>query len=246
MSQKTTQIGIIFDLDGTLLDSIDFFLKDIPKKIADYYGVEFSPLKQEKLASLFFDVFGGQKGTGKFLVVKVMWNAAKKFNVPWHKRFKFLKITHDIYHQGLSDIPLIINVEKTLNILLEKYDIILGINTTGTYAEVLERFKGRMEFLERFSDSIITRDRVKNIKPSPEGILKLSKKWGITPNRLIMVGDMDSDIGAGKNAGSITIGVTSGFFTKEMMEKSNPDFILSDVTQIPDNMEKILKKLDYN
>jgi len=244
MSQKTTQIGIIFDLDGTLLDSSDFFLKDIPKKIADYYGVEFSPLKQEKIANLFFDVFGGQKGGGKFLVVKVMWNVAKKFGISWHKRFKFLKITHDIYHQGLSEIPLIKNVESTLNILSEKYDIIMGINTTGTYAEVLERFKGRMEFLERFSESIITRDRVKNLKPSGEGILKLSEKWGIPPNHLIMVGDMDSDIGAGKSAGSITIGVTSGFFTKEMMEKSNPDFILSDVTQIPDNIEKILKKME--
>jgi len=246
MSQNTTQIGIIFDLDGTLLDSSDFFLQDIPKKIADYYNVEFSPLKQKKIANLFFDVFGGQKGGGKFLVVKVMWNVAKKFGIPWQKRFKFLKVTHDIYHQGLSDIPLIKNVEKTLNILSEKFDIIMGINTTGTYSEVLERFTGRSGFLERFSDSIITRDRVKNIKPSPEGILNLSKKWNIPPNHLIMVGDMDSDIGAGKNAGSITIGVTSGFFTKEMMEKVNPDFIITDVNQIPDNMEEILKKMDYN
>ncbi len=243
MSQKTPQIGIIFDLDGTLLDSSDFFLRDIPKKIADYYKVEFSPMKQEKIASLFFDVFGGQKGGGKFLVVKVMWNVAKKFGIPWHKRFKFLKITHDIYLQGLSEIPLIKNVESTLNILSEKYDVIMGINTTGTYAEVLERFKRRNEFLERFSDNIITRDRVKNLKPSPEGILKLSKKWSIPPNRLIMVGDMDSDIDAGKNAGAITIGVTSGFYTKEMMEKVNPDYIFSDVTQIPDNMEKIIKKM---
>ena len=38
-----------------------------------------------------------------------------------------------------------------MNILSEKYEVILGINTTGTYAEVLERFKGRSEFLERFS-----------------------------------------------------------------------------------------------
>ena len=243
MSQNNKKIGIIFDLDGTLLDSSDFFLQDIPKKIADYYGVDFSPSKQEKIESLFFNVFGGQKGGGKFLVVKVMWIVAKKFGIPWYKRFKFLKITHDIYQQGLSEIPIIKNVESTLNILSEKYDITFGINTTGTYAEVLERFKGRMEFLERFSDNIITRDKVKNLKPSPEGIIILSNKWGIPPNHLIMVGDMDSDIGAGKSAGSITIGVTSGFYTKEMMEKVNPDIILSDVTQIPNSMEKILKKM---
>ena len=63
----------------------------------------------------------------------------------------------------------------------------------------------------------------------PEGILNLSKKWGIPPNRLVMVGDMDSDIGAGKNAGSITIGVTSGFYTNDMMKKVNPDYIFTDV-----------------
>ena len=66
MSQKTTQIGIIFDLDGTLLDSSDFFLKDIPKKIADYYGVEFSPLKQEKIANLFFESGLGGMGRLKY------------------------------------------------------------------------------------------------------------------------------------------------------------------------------------
>jgi len=243
MSHNKKKIGIIFDLDGTLLDSMDFFMHDIPKEIADYYGVEFSPLKQEKIASLLLDVFGGQKGGGKFLVVKVMWKVAKRFDVPWHKRFKFLKITQDIYHKGVSKIPIIHGVEKTLDYLSENYNIIFGINTTGSYAEVLERFEGRMEFLERFSNNIITRDRVKYMKPSPEGIITLSNKWGIPINRVVMVGDMKSDINAGKSAGAITIGVTSGFYTKEMMEEVNPDYILSDVTQIPENMEKILKKM---
>ena len=243
MSQNNEQIGIIFDLDGTLLDSTDFFLHDIPKEIADYYGIEFSPLKQEKVASLLFEVFGGQKGGGKFLVVKVMWKVAKKFDVPWHKRLKFLKITQEIYHKGISKIPIIHGVKNALDILSENYNVIFGINTTGSYAEVLERFEGRMEFLERFSDSIITRDRVKYMKPSPEGIITLSDKWGIPMNRIVMVGDMKSDVGAGKNAGVITIGVTSGFYTKEMMEEVNPDFILPDVTQIPNKMELILKKM---
>lgn len=243
MSQNNEQIGIIFDLDGTLLDSTDFFLHDIPKEIADYYGIEFSPLKQEKVASLLFEVFGGQKGGGKFLVVKVMWKVAKKFDVPWHKRLKFLKIIQEIYHKGISKIPIIHGVKNALDILSENYNVIFGINTTGSYAEVLERFEGRMEFLERFSDSIITRDRVKYMKPSPEGIITLSDKWGIPMNRIVMVGDMKSDVGAGKNAGVITIGVTSGFYTKEMMEEVNPDFILPDVTQIPNKMELILKKM---
>ena len=243
MSQNNEQIGIIFDLDGTLLDSTDFFMHDIPKEIADYFGVEFTPLKQEKIASLLFEVFGGQKGGGKFLVIKVMWKVAKKFDVPWHKRLKFLKITQDVYHKGVSKIPLIHGVENTLDILSENYNIIFGINTTGSYNEVLERFEGRMEFLERFSNNIISRDMVKYMKPSPEGILALSNKWGIPIKRIVMVGDMKSDVGAGKNAGVITIGVTSGFYSKEMMEEVNPDFILPDVTQIPNKMELILKKM---
>ncbi len=239
MSQDHKQIGMIFDLDGTLLDSKDFFLHDIPKKISDHFGVE---LKQEKIASLLFDVIGGQKGGGKFLVLKIMWKVAKKFGVPWYKRINFLKITKDVYSQGISKIPLIEGVENTLIKLSENYNIVFGINTTGSYAEVLDRFKGRMEFLDQFSDSIISRDKVKYIKPSPEGIQILSNKWNIPMNRIIMVGDMKSDIVAGKSAGAITIGVTSGFYSKEMMEKVNPDMLLSDITQIPDNMELILKK----
>ncbi|QEE18107.1 HAD family hydrolase [Promethearchaeum syntrophicum] len=242
MSQNHEQIGIIFDLDGTLLDSRDFFLHDIPQKIADHYGVEFSQLKQEKIAALLFEVFGGQKGGGKFLVLKVMWKVAKKFGVPWFKRINFLRITQDMYRQGISNIPLIEGVENTLVKLSENYNVIFGINTTGSYAEVFDRFKGRMEFLVQFSDNIISRDKVKYIKPSPEGIKILSKKWNIPMNRIIMVGDMKSDIVAGKSAGAITIGVTSGFYSKEMMEKVNPDLLLTDISQIPDNMELIMKK----
>jgi len=156
MSQNNKQIGIIFDLDGTLLDSSDFFLQDIPKKIADYYGVEFSPLKQEKIASLFFDVFGGQKGGGKFLVVKVMWNVAKKFGVPWRKRFKFLKITHDIYQQGLSEIPLIKNIENTLNNAMKRLSIerdLYAYDITGKFwidIDTEEDLRMLYEFLETY------------------------------------------------------------------------------------------------
>jgi len=182
MSKKTKQFGIIFDLDGTLLDSMDFFIFEIPKQIAKYYNYDISPLNQEKIGNLLSDVFNGKKGGGKFLVVKVIWKVAKTFQVPWFKRFKFLKVTQTIYKENISKVPLIPGVEKTLHLLKQKYNVKIGLNTTGSYQEVLDRFAEKMHFLEIFEDNIITRDRVKHLKPAPDGIFKLSKKWGIPPD----------------------------------------------------------------
>jgi len=58
-----------------------------------------------------------------------------------------------------------------------------------------------------------------------------------------MVGDMDSDINAGKSAGTFTIGVLTGFLSQELMEELKPTLILKDVNQILDEMEKLLEKM---
>ncbi len=42
-------------------------------------------------------------------------------------------------------------------------------------------------------------------KPNPEGIYKIAKDWNISPEELVMIGDHDHDIEAGKTAGCVTI-----------------------------------------
>jgi HAD superfamily hydrolase (TIGR01509 family) len=54
-------------------------------------------------------------------------------------------------------------------------------------------------------DSIVTGSEMKNQKPEPEGLLASAKKMGVEPAQCAMVGDSPADIGAGKAAGMFTI-----------------------------------------
>lgn len=47
-----------------------------------------------------------------------------------------------------------------------------------------------------------------------------------------MIGDMNIDIQAGKQAGCKTIGVLSGFATKEIMEREKADLIISKISDL--------------
>ena len=60
-------------------------------------------------------------------------------------------------------------------------------------------------------------------KPSPLPILEIAKQLGIEPRQLVMVGDGPQDIEAGRRAGCRTIGVQGGFLAPERLVASQPD-----------------------
>ena len=65
-------------------------------------------------------------------------------------------------------------------------------------------------------------------------------------NNLVMVGDMHSDILMGKKIGAITIGVTTGLFSRQKLLEINPDFIFDSVAEIIKNFEQIKDKVINN
>ncbi|MBS7660314.1 HAD hydrolase-like protein [Candidatus Bathyarchaeota archaeon] len=46
-----------------------------------------------------------------------------------------------------------------------------------------------------------------------------------------------ADVRAGKNSGAKTVAVLSGLFTREELEKENPDLILNSIKELPDFLE---------
>jgi len=69
-------------------------------------------------------------------------------------------------------------------------------------------------------------------KPNPAGVIRLMREAGALARQTLMVGDSDTDVLAGRNAGIWTCGVTYGFggFTLETVP---PDLILNDLRDLP-------------
>ncbi len=72
------------------------------------------------------------------------------------------------------------------------------------------------------------------LKPSPEPLLALMADLGVAPNRTLMVGDKTPDIAAGRGAGTFTAAVSYGYGDRETLAAASPDFLLRRLSQLPD------------
>lgn len=78
---------------------------------------------------------------------------------------------------------------------------------------------------------IIRSDKVKNYKPSPDGILYILNKYNLNKTETIYIGDAIFDIQMAKNAGVSSCAVTWGSHSEENLKLENPDFIINSVKQ---------------
>lgn len=60
-------------------------------------------------------------------------------------------------------------------------------------------------------------------KPSPAGALKIAEDFGVRPEECMYVGDTHTDMETGKAAGMYTVGALWGFRDREELEKSGAD-----------------------
>jgi len=220
--------GVIFDLDGTILDDIPYVL-NIHVKITEDYNF---PLTDE-LDTLLREKTGIPLCTSgsKFGRFKAMMFLGKKMKLPFFSRVKLMMQTRNELNEYCKNCPLIDGTQEILRILSEN-NLKIGMFTNSSRSEIEIIFNGREEILNYFKGNIIAKDDVKHKKPHPEGIIKLINKWGILPQNTVIFGDYKSDIQAGKEAGIITVGVLSGVGDLEHFKRCNADYIIQDISEI--------------
>lgn len=73
-------------------------------------------------------------------------------------------------------------------------------------------------------------------KPSPIGVLKTIEELGATPDKSVMIGDSETDIQTAKNAGIVSIGVLWGFRDEKTLVEAGAD----ELVDSPERLEMIL------
>ena len=205
--------AIIFDLDGTLLDTLD----DIT------HSVNFT-LDQLKLPNV-----------DRLDVRRYLGHGAKRL---WQSVLKdqksYLNQALDIY------IPYL---EKHSKVLTKPYEGIMDLlqQLKGTYQlgvvsnkhqKVVEEIISHY-FNGIFDLTIGERPHIAK-KPDPAPLLYALDTLKLNKDEVIFIGDSEVDIQTGKNAQVQVIGVTWGFRDKEQLIGENPDYLV-------DKVEKILK-----
>jgi HAD superfamily hydrolase (TIGR01549 family) len=76
-------------------------------------------------------------------------------------------------------------------------------------------------------------------KPDPEMILKVMDRLKIRKDESVYVGDIATDVIAAKRAGIMSIAVTYGFNSRDVLAKEHPDHIVDS----PDDLFKLLSRI---
>ena len=86
--------------------------------------------------------------------------------------------------------------------------------------------------IETVFSAVLGADSLPERKPSPEPVLKLLRDFGVAPGEGMIVGDSINDIQAGRGAGVITVGCTYGY--GEPVELADADYRIGSMPELLD------------
>jgi pyrophosphatase PpaX len=207
----TTKITtLLFDLDGTLIDTNDLIITTFLHTLDKYYPSKYKredvlPFMGPTLQETFEGIDPDR--------VEEMILDYRTFNLA----------NHDLLVKEFE------GVLETIQILQEK-GFKLGIVSTKIYDTVLKGMK--LTKLDPFFNVIVAMEHVSKVKPDPEPIFNALEQLGSTPEETLMVGDNYHDILAGKNAGTKTAGVSWSAKGREYIAKYEPDDILENMKDL--------------
>ena len=181
MKNQITPEGILFDMDGVLVDSFDSWWKSLNKASKTL-------LKNSITQNEFKEKYWGN----------TLQENLQDLGID-AKNQKFCNI---FYKEYLDEIILFKTTKKTLQ-KLNRYPKAIITNTPLECTQkILKLFQ-----LSNYFDTVITSDQIKHGKPAPDMIYKACEQLNINSNHVVLVGDTQNDIDAGKSAGCTTIGI---------------------------------------
>jgi phosphoglycolate phosphatase len=210
--------AVLFDLDGTLLDSAPDFLLVLNQMLAAR-GKE--PIT---LSDITHQVSNGARA-----MVSYAFNLDQTCNAFEPLKAEFLKRYLLQLNQASSLYTGIIELLE----FLESRSFLWGVvtNKPELYTTPIMQFFG----LDTRAAAIICPDHVTHTKPNPEPLLLACQQMSVSAAHTWYVGDHLRDIQAGKAAGMKTIGCNYGYLNKSEDSKSwNADFTVDNAQQIID------------
>jgi pyrophosphatase PpaX len=208
MSTKTTTI--LFDLDGTLIDTNELIIQSFLHTLQHYYPDQY---KREDvlpfMGPTLVETFGSMNPDN----IEEMIKTYRSFNIS----------NHDLLVKEFE------GVKETVIALKEKgYKI--GIVTSKMSDVVMKGLK--LTALDPYFEIIVALDHVEKAKPDPGPILMALEKLDSTPEETIMVGDNHHDIVGGQNAGVRTAAVAWSIKGRHYLATFNPDYMLENMTDL--------------
>ena len=207
--QTASITTLLFDWDGTLVDSAQLGLTAYEKSFAEL-GI---PFDHETYRTVYSpNWLSVYEGLG---LPKEQWQRADEL---WTK------------HYGEQSVELIKGAGETVAELRQKR-YRLGVVSSGNDCRVNREIKELG--LAGFFEVVVCHEQIRNRKPHPEGLEIAMRLMNCSPAESCYVGDTPEDIEMGKSAGLLTVGVRSAYPTNWKLKNSSPDIYLESLIELP-------------
>ena len=213
-AQVTTFGAVLFDLDGTLVDTA-------PDMVAVLDDLQ----KMEGQVPLPFATARAQVSNGAAGLIHLAFPDADEAN---HERLRLQYLenyqeavcVHSALFPGLAELLDILDAEQ--------YPWGVVTNKPARMTDPLLAGLG----LGLRAACAISGDTLEQRKPHPAPLLLGSEQTGVAPERTVYVGDAARDIEAGRAAGMITIAVEYGYISDDDPQSWNADHIAADTAEL--------------
>lgn len=213
--------GIIFDMDGVIIDSEPLHFK-LEKELLEELGGKISPKEHESFV-----------GTTDY----DMWSTFKdKFNLKPSVE-EMIDMKKERFMKNIDEIKL---MDNCLNFMKELYKegYSLGLassNNKKAVHSVVQKFQ-----LHKYLNVIISGEEVSKGKPNPEIFLTVANKMNIKPQNCLVIEDAENGVLAAKKAGMKCIGFQNKGSGKQNLSKA--DLIVKNFNELTiDTIKNLFK-----
>jgi HAD superfamily hydrolase (TIGR01509 family) len=216
--------GLIFDLDGTLIDSVAVYYLMMESVFERLHWPQVSREVMRKAIKDDGFEWGLVLPAGSGRSQDELVAAARE-------------VIRDMYPRVFEDrVNVVPGADHLLKELHER-NVKLGLvtSTLGRFIEFKLIPLKKCGVRDLF-DTVITLDDVKNRKPSGDPLVECAKRLGVDSRKCAYVGDAAGDIVAGKAAGMRTIAVLTGLDDYQALKEKDPDMILDSVSQLTERL----------
>jgi pyrophosphatase PpaX len=205
---------LLFDLDGTLADSISLLLAGFHHTFATHRP-EATPPESEWIAGIGTPLITQMRG---FVPTEEL---AQQMILTYRE---FQRTHHD---EMLREFE---GVAETLALLKARGHPTALVTSKGN--DLAHRALTWLHLTDHI-DVVVGMESTERHKPDPEPVLHALAALGSTPDNALFLGDSPHDIAAGNAAGVTSVAALWGPFSRRVLEQASPTYLLEHIRELP-------------
>jgi HAD superfamily hydrolase (TIGR01509 family) len=214
--------GFLFDLDGTLVDSVYQHVL-VWREALEETGIPLSVWRIHRRIGM----------SGGLLVNALVRETGHQLSdaevAAVHKRHA------EVYRRYLPQVRALPGARELLQTLTEAH-VPWAIATSG----LIESARPALDLLHLPKDAaIITRDQVAHAKPDPDLFLAAAERIGVPIQQSVVVGDSVWDLLAARRAPALGVGLLSGGYGGDELERAGAYRVYQDPADLLDHLDEV-------